>query len=428
MEKYLNTAISIGKFKEAALYFDHVLPIFRDDEYPIESRGKSEREFYIPDEIIPAKLRNISEFQGDYQAVLSSSLWVENFQRVCLGFSSLFDIDTKEGQSNIFEISREVLNFMKERAVNLNKKNLTENLNLEKNNHSIEFYETSFVVIQFMTTIAIAVYKEGFSIKSLHGLINENAFDKIFSNIDISLIDSISKYNVECFLFYFGHKLKQCPEKKEMEVLDQVCVDMLSNFFVTMDFSFKLNSFLRKYELLNCSFLMPDMSNDFYTVHSNTDTLTSVAISNLNLIDTSNLNWENISDFRKDKLSREKLLKLRNFARANYDGKSLSFIQDDLESKIYDYQCVVKKHGFETRNGALNLLLSSKLLASAAAGSLVSVLLGMNEVAAVSALAGTSLEIGKISLYLEKKKYALVEACNSNPISYIKYIQNKLNK
>ena len=79
----------------------------------------------------------------------------------------------------------------------------------------------------------------------------------------------------------------------------------------------------------------------------------------------------------------------------------------------------VKDWGFETRTSTLSMLLSSKTLTGTAAGAVASVLFGVPSLAAAAAIAGTFVEIGKVSVHLAKRKYGLTKLRRDHPMSYI---------
>ncbi|PYT97872.1 MAG: hypothetical protein DMG38_18105 [Acidobacteria bacterium] len=81
---------------------------------------------------------------------------------------------------------------------------------------------------------------------------------------------------------------------------------------------------------------------------------------------------------------------LRLFALENYSGQPKSFIEDDLSVRLSDFQEAVRKWGFETKYAAFTTILSSKILARALTGTLVSALLDAPLAAAASALVGVS--------------------------------------
>ncbi|MGH6846637.1 MAG: hypothetical protein ACREC0_04135 [Methylocella sp.] len=155
---------------------------------------------------------------------------------------------------------------------------------------------------------------------------------------------------------------------------------------------------------------------------------TVISLASLDLIDGERASWEQIKEFRGDIEARDRLRRLRLFAYANYKGKSKDFVEDDILTKIADYEAAVKKWGFETAQGALNMLLTSKVIGGALAGSLVSTLFGVPTIAAVAAASGGALEIGRITLEITKQRLALRNLMSENPVSFISYAREKLQE
>jgi hypothetical protein len=153
---------------------------------------------------------------------------------------------------------------------------------------------------------------------------------------------------------------------------------------------------------------------------------TVISLASLDLIDTERASWEQIREFRRDIEAHDKLRRLRLFAYANYQGKSKDFVEDDILTRIADYEAAVKKWGFETAQGALNMLLTSKVIGGALAGSLVSTLFGAPTIAVVAAASGGALEVGRISLEITKQRLALRSLMRENPVSFISYAREKL--
>ena len=143
------------------------------------------------------------------------------------------------------------------------------------------------------------------------------------------------------------------------------------------------------------------------------------AISNIKIIDTSKVSWRKIFEFRKDDESASKLRRFRLFVAENYKGKSKSFIEDDLHNRIEAYEDTIKKWNFETYNGAAHSILTSKLLAGAGTASMISTLVGAPLPAILSAVGGISVELGKLTLSLSKRKHDLRHQLKQNPIAYL---------
>lgn len=144
-----------------------------------------------------------------------------------------------------------------------------------------------------------------------------------------------------------------------------------------------------------------------------------LALSNMKLIDTKNLSWRQIIDFREDKLSLKKFMALRHFGAKKYQDRSVEFIEDDIEILFNDYEEVVRKWGFDTKIGAAEMALSSKILMGSTVGALVSILMGAPLPAIISATTGAIFEAGRLSIYLSKRKAEYEVFANTNPIGYL---------
>ncbi|MGA7219934.1 MAG: hypothetical protein WBX38_16580 [Candidatus Sulfotelmatobacter sp.] len=111
-----------------------------------------------------------------------------------------------------------------------------------------------------------------------------------------------------------------------------------------------------------------------------------MTIADLKLIDASRSSWEHISEFRGDSGGQQKLRRFRLFAYENYSGKTRSFVEDDILTRLADYDSAVKKWGFDTVQGALNTILGSKISIATVGASVVSALFGHSAEALYSPL------------------------------------------
>lgn len=152
----------------------------------------------------------------------------------------------------------------------------------------------------------------------------------------------------------------------------------------------------------------------------------SLTVASLKLIDTDACEWEQLLEFRKDTEAMSKLRRLRLFAYENYRDKSRDFIEDDIHTRILDYERAVKKWGFTTTTGAINTLLDSKLIAGGVAGSFLTAYL-QEPLLAIAAMIGTAgIAIAKLGIELGKRNMDRVEIMATNPVSYISYARKKL--
>lgn len=140
------------------------------------------------------------------------------------------------------------------------------------------------------------------------------------------------------------------------------------------------------------------------------------------LIDTENLEWEQIYEVRRDEDSRRKLRNLRLFLHEHYSDRSVSFIEDDLARRLEDYEEARKRHGLDTVNSVLSETLSATNLIS---------FLGTGFAASIfgGAIAGigsaTILEIGKIALTLDRRKSIMSKLKEDHELAYCIKIQEK---
>ena len=186
-----------------------------------------------------------------------------------------------------------------------------------------------------------------------------------------------------------------------------------------------IRKFIKQFSLEN---LTADYRIDHAGYGETGSQLFSISMSELKLIDASLCDWEHILEFRKDKGAADKLRKLRLHFVNFYPEKERAFIEDDLLERIREYDDTIDEWGFETISGSLGMLLSSKILAGSAAGAFVSSLAGAPITAIAGAAAGVVIEIGRITVHFKKQKFDLNRALRNNPVSFIKYAEEKLEK
>lgn len=142
----------------------------------------------------------------------------------------------------------------------------------------------------------------------------------------------------------------------------------------------------------------------------------SITLSKLNLIDTSQAEWRQIIELRKDIESHRKLARLRLFIHKNYANCSFAYIEDDLSQRLEEYERVTKKFGFKTMLSSLSLLLDSKALHASAGAGLVVGLFG-GPLAGLSAAA--AIEIGKIAVNIAEKHHDLRDWQSGHELAFI---------
>jgi hypothetical protein len=155
------------------------------------------------------------------------------------------------------------------------------------------------------------------------------------------------------------------------------------------------------------------------------DNLT-VTIPLLRLIDASTTSWDQIVDFRRDNDAIEKLRRFRVFVYQNYTGKTKDFIEDDILTRLADYEQAVKKWGFATTSGTITTLLNSSVIAGGVAGSFLTAYFNAPLPAIASAMTATGLAIANMAVSLGQQRFTQKELMANNPVSYISYAKEKL--
>lgn len=145
-----------------------------------------------------------------------------------------------------------------------------------------------------------------------------------------------------------------------------------------------------------------------------------VKLSQIPLVDAGRASWDQILELRSDPGSRIRLQRLRAFAEANYANKSISYIEDDLSSRIEDYEQASKKHGFELVTGSLSTLLDSANLQATAGATLAAAIVGGPLLAVTAA---TCIELSKFTLEFAKRRHAMTNWASSHPLAYMIELQ-----
>jgi hypothetical protein len=145
-----------------------------------------------------------------------------------------------------------------------------------------------------------------------------------------------------------------------------------------------------------------------------------VSLGSLPVLDPESLTNELVYELRNDTEARAKLKRLRSFAHEQYMNKPLSYIQDDLETRILDYKRAAKKWGIRTLESSLTISGTETVLSAACAG-LVSAITGvpLAQAAAFGAVAvlGTTV----VRVLIGRKHFALGQS--QDPVSYLVDIQ-----
>jgi len=154
-----------------------------------------------------------------------------------------------------------------------------------------------------------------------------------------------------------------------------------------------------------------------------TDDDLTLSLAEMKLIDTSKATWNQIMEFREDEAAKKRVRNLRLFFHQNYQGKSRSYIEDDLAKRLDEYYDACKDWGFETVTFLLSAVMDSKNVISLLAGSAYGILFGGT---AGGIISGAAIEIANISLHLAKRMHAFNKLRKTHELAFIIEAREKL--
>jgi hypothetical protein len=150
-------------------------------------------------------------------------------------------------------------------------------------------------------------------------------------------------------------------------------------------------------------------------------------LSNLGIVDERKLTWQQVLEFRKDKINLQKYKRLLHWLDKEMIGKSRAYIEDDIAQKLEDYESSLKKHGIKTVIGTIEEVLDGKYLfgVSSAIGSI-----SLAGHPGLGILAGTGLMIGKMAVKLGQTwlDFNDTERGANSEISWVYEAKKKLKK
>jgi len=150
-------------------------------------------------------------------------------------------------------------------------------------------------------------------------------------------------------------------------------------------------------------------------------------LTNLKLIDTSELSWHHLLEIKRDKESLSKLRRLRTFIYQNYENQPLSFIEDDLLNRIESYETSAKHLGLRTTDSAFKIAFNSGSLFASAAATIFSAYSGTPTTIPLSLAIGSAFMLGNIGLELRSLKRETYKFKQDDPITYIVENKNRIS-
>ena len=120
--------------------------------------------------------------------------------------------------------------------------------------------------------------------------------------------------------------------------------------------------------------------------------LLMAAISNVAMVDESELTWDQVIEFRRDDKARAKYRRFVRWADYEMKARSPEELEDIIAMRLDDYSWSLKKHGMTATLGAMSCLLDPKFLAAMSAATAATAAVGG---ALGAALTATTLTVGK---------------------------------
>lgn len=158
-----------------------------------------------------------------------------------------------------------------------------------------------------------------------------------------------------------------------------------------------------------------------------------LALLNLPLVKSENIEWEQVKEIRDDQTSIQQLRRLRLFLDGLDHSKGKAYIQDLLLTKVEDYERAAKKHGFKTSKSPLKAFLSMKHIPKLLSYGICALLNpGLTSVQAVMAglgsaeLSGAVKEIGDIGLSIKERKIMKEYDGENKEIEYLVSVKKKI--
>ena len=162
-------------------------------------------------------------------------------------------------------------------------------------------------------------------------------------------------------------------------------------------------------------------------ISSKTSKDVACRLSDIEIIDVSNLSWQQIMEFRKDKDSVKNLRKLRLFFQENFEGKSKSYVEDKILNMLDEYNDTIERWKFEKKLSSFECIFTDKAIQAVSVAGIASALLGTPLTLPALGAAATELifNFGQMKLKLSRIDRNIIEFKKSNPVTYLFDINSK---
>lgn len=148
-------------------------------------------------------------------------------------------------------------------------------------------------------------------------------------------------------------------------------------------------------------------------------------ITDVPLIEIEKVKWDQIVEVRKDPNFTNALRSFRLLFAQDYRGKELAYVIDSLNQKVARYEESCKKHGLDTALGTARQLLDSKSLLGTLTLATVGILADSTAAITLSAIAGSTIELTKMALYITERKTKFRTEQRNLDIAYLLVLNEK---
>lgn len=128
------------------------------------------------------------------------------------------------------------------------------------------------------------------------------------------------------------------------------------------------------------------------------------------------LSWNQVLEFRNDKVEVAKLRRFLSWADQEFTGKTKVQIQDELGRALDDYISALKKHGIKTVSSGITTIMSSS----------ATVLSALNDLQSAGVAVGLTITAGLIAYFVETASN--MASLSREPIAYIYDVINETDK
>lgn len=191
---------------------------------------------------------------------------------------------------------------------------------------------------------------------------------------------------------------------------------------------FIINEFCKSLKINEFSLSLPTgVKQEQQNVNTND---IQVTLLNINLIDTSQASWEQIIELRNDPELSSSLRNLKLMMHDNYLGKSLAYIEDDMQRRIEKYEHACKSMGLKTISSHISQIKNFLSLNGVSLGLITLILnsegFNLNNGLSLGAISAAATSLLLYGIEIKNNSNELYKLKNDNPVAYIIDANKKL--